>query len=125
MRRVSARALTTLLVLMAALLVLVACGVQPTGQPLSAIHAEVDSWSESAATDGACLECHDPSSIIRATQNYDGSDDVTVHEPPVADHTSASCISCHRTDGAPILTCNNQTGCHAYTLPEGWTILVG
>jgi hypothetical protein len=118
---VNARAVATLLVLMMALVALVACGAQ-SGQPLAAIHAEVDSWSETTTTDGVCLECHSSSIVTRATQNYDGSDDVNVHEPPVADHTSASCVSCHQVEEPPVLTCN-QTGCHAYPLPEGWTTL--
>jgi hypothetical protein len=102
--------------------VLLACGAQATGQPLSAIHADVDSWSATAATDGFCEECHEAATIAVATQNYDGLSDVNIHEPPADDHTSVSCITCHRVEENPVLTCN-QTGCHDYTLPDGWTTL--
>jgi hypothetical protein len=109
-----------LAILVAALmLTLAACGV-PTGQPLSAIHTNADSWDSSATSDGSCLECHDHTSIVRSTEDYDGLVGVSIHEPPPADHSTASCVSCHRTEKAPVLTCN-QTACHAYTLPEGWT----
>jgi hypothetical protein len=98
-------------------LALTACGAQ-SGQPLSTIHANAG-WDSSATGDRACLECHDISSIVRSTEDYDGLTGVSIHEPPTDDHIAASCVSCHRVEEAPVLTCN-QTACHDYTLPEGW-----
>jgi hypothetical protein len=106
------------LAVVVAMAALAACG-QPTGQPLSAIHEQVDSWEVTATTDAACLDCHDRASIVQATRGFDGQDDVNVHEPPASDHQTMSCVSCHRAEEPPVLTCN-QTGCHAYTLPENW-----
>ncbi|MDR1015296.1 MAG: cytochrome c3 family protein [Coriobacteriales bacterium] len=115
--RARALALAALLALLA---LLGACGSQATGQPLSAIHANADSWSADAVADADCLGCHNGAALTRATQGYDGADDVNVHEPPATGHSPTACASCHRVEAAPVLACN-QGGCHAYTLPEGWS----
>jgi hypothetical protein len=99
---------------------LTACGSQATGQPLSAIHANAGSWSADAVTDGDCLGCHSGNGLIRATQGYDGDDNVSIHEPPASGHSPTACISCHRVEGDPVLACN-QGGCHTYSLPEDWS----
>jgi hypothetical protein len=100
-------------------LTLAACGAQ-SGQPLSTIHEDAGSWDSSATGDRSCLECHNLTSIVSSTEDYDGLVGVSIHEPPAADHSAASCTSCHRVEEAPVLTCN-QTACHDYTLPKDWT----
>ncbi|MDR1083209.1 MAG: cytochrome c3 family protein [Coriobacteriales bacterium] len=111
---------TVALVGLLALLALAACGV-PTGQPLSVIHEQAGSWEATDVSDNTCLGCHDRTNIVDSTQNYDGQADVNIHEPPGGDHPApGSCVSCHRAEEPPIMTCN-QAGCHTYTLPQDWS----
>ena len=98
-------------------LILTACGTD-AGQPLSDIHQEGQLENLSFIDGNPCLKCHSSDNIIKATENYGGQSNLNIHQPPepMKQHYG-DCMTCHRRDASPTITCNQ---CHSFKLSSGW-----